>query len=134
MGQSFKNAPNKICGRQPLKNFTWSILEYLVPYDVRPWKYVLGWTERRTEGQTEKSDMLRWIPQDSSNFWEKVKPNSKTVKSDYLWKNMKDMAYRELFGQGLAATRSFFEDRKANFQYLRRQVIKIKLSLYFSLI
>ena len=47
---------------------------------------------------------------------------------------MKDMAYRELFGQGLAATRSFFEDRKANFQYLRRQVIKIKLPLYFSLI
>ena len=32
MGQSFKNAPNKICGRQPLKNFTWSILEYFVPY------------------------------------------------------------------------------------------------------
>ena len=32
---------------------------------------------------------------------------------------MKDMAYRELFGQGLAATRSSFEDRKASFQYLR---------------
>ena len=27
-----KNGPSKICGRQPLKNFTWSILEYFVPY------------------------------------------------------------------------------------------------------
>ena len=26
MGQS------KICERQPLKNFTWSILEYFIPY------------------------------------------------------------------------------------------------------
>ena len=25
----FKNGPSKICGRQPLKNFTWTILEYL---------------------------------------------------------------------------------------------------------
>ena len=29
----FKNGPSKICGRQPLKNFTWYILEYLDPYD-----------------------------------------------------------------------------------------------------
>ena len=28
----FKNGPNKICGRQPLKNFTWSILEYFAPH------------------------------------------------------------------------------------------------------
>ena len=27
----FKNGPSKICGRQPLKNFAWSILEYFVP-------------------------------------------------------------------------------------------------------
>ena len=27
-----KNGACKICGRQPLKNFTWSILEYYVPY------------------------------------------------------------------------------------------------------
>ena len=27
----FKNGPSKICGRQPLKKFTWSILEYLDP-------------------------------------------------------------------------------------------------------
>ena len=27
-----KNGPSKICGRQPLKNFTWSILEYFVSY------------------------------------------------------------------------------------------------------
>ena len=27
----FKNGPSKICGRQPLKDFTWSILEYLDP-------------------------------------------------------------------------------------------------------
>ena len=28
----FKNGPSKICWRQPLKNFTWSILEYIVSY------------------------------------------------------------------------------------------------------
>ena len=27
----FKNGLSKICGRQPSKNFTWSIIEYLVP-------------------------------------------------------------------------------------------------------
>ena len=27
----FKNGPSKICGRQPLKNFTWFIIEYLDP-------------------------------------------------------------------------------------------------------
>ena len=27
----FKNKPSKICGRQFLKNFTWSNLEYFVP-------------------------------------------------------------------------------------------------------
>ena len=31
-GKVFKNGPRKICERQPLKNFTWSILEYFVPY------------------------------------------------------------------------------------------------------
>ena len=36
---------------------------------------------------------------------------------------MKDMAYHELFGQGLVATRSSFEDRKASFRYLRGQII-----------
>ena len=30
----FKNGPSKICERQRLKNFTWSILEYLYPYDA----------------------------------------------------------------------------------------------------
>ena len=29
----FKNGPSKICGRQPLRNFTWSILEYFVSYN-----------------------------------------------------------------------------------------------------
>ena len=28
----FKNRPSKMCGRQPLKNLTWFILEYFVPY------------------------------------------------------------------------------------------------------
>ena len=28
----FKNGPSKICGRQSVKNFTWSILEYLISY------------------------------------------------------------------------------------------------------
>ena len=30
----FKNRPSKICGRQPFKNFTWSILEYFDPIDA----------------------------------------------------------------------------------------------------
>ena len=30
----FKNGPSKIYGRQTLKNFTWSILEYLDPNDL----------------------------------------------------------------------------------------------------
>ena len=29
-GKVFQNGPRKICGRQPLKKFTWSILEYFV--------------------------------------------------------------------------------------------------------
>ena len=29
----FKKGPSKICGRQPLKNFTLSILEYFDPFD-----------------------------------------------------------------------------------------------------
>ena len=31
----FTNGPNKICGRQPLKNFTWSILEYFVSFKTK---------------------------------------------------------------------------------------------------
>ena len=31
----FKNGPSKICGRQPLKKFTWSILIYLDPNGSR---------------------------------------------------------------------------------------------------
>ena len=31
----FKNGPSKIFGRQPLNNFTWSILEYFVPFVKR---------------------------------------------------------------------------------------------------
>ena len=27
----FRSGPSKICGRQPLNNFAWSILEYFVP-------------------------------------------------------------------------------------------------------
>ena len=29
----FKNGPSKTCGRQPMKKFTWSILEYFFPYE-----------------------------------------------------------------------------------------------------
>ena len=29
----FKNGPSKIYGRQPLKIFTWSNLEYFAPFD-----------------------------------------------------------------------------------------------------
>ena len=32
-GKVFKNRPNRICGRQPLKIFTWAILEYFTPFD-----------------------------------------------------------------------------------------------------
>ena len=31
----FKNGPSKICGRQPLRNFTWPILKYFVPNILR---------------------------------------------------------------------------------------------------
>ena len=30
----FKNGPSKICRRQPLKHFTWFILEYFVSYST----------------------------------------------------------------------------------------------------
>ena len=30
----FKNEPSKICGRRPLKNFTWPILEYFFRYMI----------------------------------------------------------------------------------------------------
>ena len=28
----FKNGPSKICGRQPLKKFTWSVFEYFISF------------------------------------------------------------------------------------------------------
>ena len=34
MGQVFNNGPSKICGRQSLKKFTRSILEYLDPHVI----------------------------------------------------------------------------------------------------
>ena len=30
--KAFKSGPSKVCGRQPLKNFTQSIIEYFAPY------------------------------------------------------------------------------------------------------
>ena len=36
--KAFKNEPSESCGRQPLQNFTWSILEYFVPNDIPPKK------------------------------------------------------------------------------------------------
>ena len=45
----FKNGPSNICGRLPLKNFTWSNLEYLDLYEnsdqtfrVKVWRSNLG--------------------------------------------------------------------------------------------
>ena len=32
LDQCKMNGPGKICGRQPLKNFTWSILENFIPF------------------------------------------------------------------------------------------------------
>ena len=34
----FKNGPSKGCGRQSLKNYTWSILEYLDPYNIETYE------------------------------------------------------------------------------------------------
>ena len=34
-GKVFKNGPYEVSGRQPLKNVTWSILEYFVPDGLR---------------------------------------------------------------------------------------------------
>ena len=34
MGQIFKNGSNKMCGRQPLKIFTWSIFKYFASYNL----------------------------------------------------------------------------------------------------
>ena len=36
----FKNGPSKIYGRQPLKNLTWSILEYLDPMTLQYIQYI----------------------------------------------------------------------------------------------
>ena len=33
-GKVFKNGASQICGRQPLKNYTWSIFEYFVSYGL----------------------------------------------------------------------------------------------------
>ena len=44
----FKNGPSKICERQPLKNFTWSIFEYFVP-DVH-----------NSEGEIDKRNPQDW--------------------------------------------------------------------------
>ena len=33
----FKSGPRKICGRQPLKKFVWSTLEYFVPFKRNSW-------------------------------------------------------------------------------------------------
>ena len=37
----FKNGPSKICEEQPLKNFTWSILEYFDSNN--PWQNSIIW-------------------------------------------------------------------------------------------
>ena len=34
-GKVFKNGPSKICGRQPLNFFTWTIIEYLVAFRMK---------------------------------------------------------------------------------------------------
>ena len=42
----FKNGPKKACGRQPLKDYTWSILEYFV---LKSWiliSWILFYTKR----------------------------------------------------------------------------------------
>ena len=52
-----KNGPCKICGRQPLKNFTCSILEYYVPYLLAEvvssikWSNVVHFCKGRQENQ-----------------------------------------------------------------------------------
>ena len=36
MGKVLENGPSEICGRLPLRNFTWSILVYFITYIVWP--------------------------------------------------------------------------------------------------
>ena len=40
-GKLSKNGPSKICRRQPIKSFTWSILEYFVPFNSYVNKFIL---------------------------------------------------------------------------------------------
>ena len=50
----FKNGQRKICGRQPLKNFTWPILEYLshlLPYENTSLKITSVTVGRRKENK-----------------------------------------------------------------------------------
>ena len=36
MGKVLENGPSEICGRLPLRNFTWPILVYFITYIVWP--------------------------------------------------------------------------------------------------
>ena len=50
----FKNGQRKICGRQPLKSFTWPILEYLshlLPYENASLKKTSVTVDRRKENK-----------------------------------------------------------------------------------
>ena len=46
----FKNGPGKICGRQLLKNFAWSILEYLNTLSNITQNFVLKSTQMNKGG------------------------------------------------------------------------------------
>ena len=81
----FKNRPSKVCGRQPLKNFTCSVLEYFVSNVPRSFQStcVLG---------TGLSDFRLIIMTDMRKCFEKFQPN---IISSRSYKNFSNDADRE---------------------------------------
>ena len=52
----FKNEPSKICGREPLKSFTWSTLEYFVSMTatrMEAGRVKLAWGQNRLKLWTD---------------------------------------------------------------------------------
>ena len=49
----FKNGSSDICERQPLKNFTWSILKYFVPYVL--YRLHTGYISNHYTGSSNKT-------------------------------------------------------------------------------
>ena len=67
--KAFKSGPSKICGRQPLKNFTWSTLECFVPYLERGSQYVF---EDLVKKHYLAPTIAQIIPNHSNHFQNKI--------------------------------------------------------------